>query len=260
MIFYYTGTGNSAYVARELSRMTSDRNSPVFIPDVIKNDRLEIDRSKSIGFVFPIYSWGVPPIVISFLHRLPADLFDDKYIWAVCTCGDEAGVAMRRFNKEIYNICGRRADLLMSVIMPNNYVLLPGFNIDTDIVKESKLEEAALRIRKIAAFISEQSTHIYDVQEGSFAALRTALVYPLFKKWGINPRKWHANGNCVNCGKCVDICPNTNITSEDGKPVWGNNCLSCCACFHVCPFKAINYGKATQNKGQYLFPGFPFKP
>lgn len=260
MIFCYSGTGNSAYVARELARIIGEDSKPASIPALIKRDSLDIYRSDRIGFVFPIYSWGIPPVVTQFIKRLPADLFENKYVWAVCTCGDEAGRAMCRFNNDIKEICGRTPDLAMSIIMPNNYVLLPGFNVDTPSVKQSKLSNAPQRIEEIGNLIERKATGVYDVHEGSMATLRTALVYPLFKQWGINSRKWHADSKCVGCGKCVEICPNGNITYEEGSPVWGKECLSCCGCFHVCPVQAINYGSRTKGKGQYLFPGYPFKP
>ena len=36
MVYYYSGTGNSAYVARELARMTGQKRPPRSIPEVMK--------------------------------------------------------------------------------------------------------------------------------------------------------------------------------------------------------------------------------
>lgn len=259
MVYYYSGTGNSAYVARELARMTGQKRPPRSIPEVMKGSRLDIYLDKVLGFVFPIYSWGVPPMVLKFVKRLPAALFEGRYVWAVCTCGDEAGLAMRNFSKAIKEVCARQPDLCASVIMPNNYVLLPGFNVDSEEVRDSKLAAAPRRLRQLADLITARTTEVYDVHEGSMPALRS-LVYPLFKRWGINPGHWKVSGKCVGCGKCASICPAGNISiNSQCRPEWGDRCLSCCACFHVCPERAIDYGKMTQGKGQYLFPGYPFR-
>ncbi|MCM1006017.1 MAG: EFR1 family ferrodoxin [Prevotella sp.] len=256
MIYYYSGTGNSANVANELSRLIGEKHPPVNIPAALQSASLDVYTTDKIGFVFPIYSWGVPPVVLDFTARLPREIFYKRYIWAVCTCGDEAGNAMKKFAKTIKKISDRQLDLCMSVIMPNTYVLLPGFDVDTHDIAEEKLKAANTRLRLIADYIKEKKSCFYDVNTGSMPGLRS-LVYPFFKKWGMNTKKWKATNNCISCGLCTRICPVNNVNlSENGKPVWGTNCLSCCACFHVCPKHAVEYGKVTCKKGQYLFPGY----
>ena len=34
----------------------------------------------------------------------------------------------------------------------------------------------------------------------------------------------------------------------------GMDCTSCLACYHVCPKHAVQYGRRTKRKGQYLNP------
>lgn len=255
MVYYYSGTGNSAYAATELSRLTGEKHSPLFIPKILNTGSLEVCPGDLLGFVFPIYSWGVPPIVVDFVKQLPADIFRARYVWAVCTCGDEAGNAMKMFARLVKRVSGKAPDLQMSLIMPNNYVLLPGFNVDPQPVAERKLHQAPERLREIAAAINRKERNVQDVHTGSVPALRS-MVYPLFKKWGVDPKKWKAGDLCVSCGLCAQICPVGNVSYDaQGHPVWGDNCLSCCGCFHVCPRRAIDYGNATKGKGQYLFPG-----
>lgn len=264
MIFYYSATGNTAYVTRELARLTGERHPAVSIPEALSGEKLDIYRDKTLGFLFPIYGWGVPHIVEDFLQRLPAQLFDDKYIWAVCTCGDEAGKGMCQFASMIRKISGREPDLLASVIMPNTYVLMPGFNVDSTAVEEKKLSAAPHRIAALAEKIKARETGVYDVTQGSVPGLRSGLLQNLFYLiWDAKPSRWHVNPDtCISCGKCARICPVRNIQlgDTDQRPVWSTNCLGCCACYHVCPTQSIAYGRTTKGKGQYLFPGYPFKP
>lgn len=56
MIFYFSGTGNSAWAARQLARLTGDEACDITtltqVPD--------LKACQQIGFVFPVYAWGVP--------------------------------------------------------------------------------------------------------------------------------------------------------------------------------------------------------
>ena len=60
-------------------------------------------------------------------------------------------------------------------------------------------------------------------------------------------------GDCIGCGKCVELCPLNNIHLENGKPLWGKNCTHCMACICYCPKEAIEYGKKSRGKPRYHF-------
>lgn len=63
MIFYFSGTGNSRWVAEQLS--TAGAEELVAIADVYASDRRFVLRpDEKVGFVFPVYSWG--PLPLSF--------------------------------------------------------------------------------------------------------------------------------------------------------------------------------------------------
>lgn len=253
MIYYFSGTGNSRYVAERLSERLSEKT--VFIPDIIGSEASF--EGNSLGIVFPVYSWGYPAIIEEFIDGLPKDFIDRINnsrlpVWVVMTCGDETGMAPEMMQKLLIRR-GLRASGMWSVIMPNNYVLLPGFDVDNKEVETSKLDNAPARIEKIAADIISGNM-IFDLFHGPWPRLKSYSVYPLFRRWGINPGKWSVSDKCISCGLCERKCPVGNVTLVEGKPQWGKNCVSCLACYHYCPVKAIAYGKATEKKGQYHFP------
>lgn len=212
----------------------------------------------SIGFVFPVYSWGVPPLIIDFIDRLDEAFWEEVKerkipVWVVMTCGDEVALAPEIIIKALRKH-GVEPESIWSVIMPNDYVLLPGFDVDSKEVENEKLSAAPLRLEEIAKGIKEGRKTV-DVTRGSIPWLKSRLVYPLFKRWGIAPRQWHATDACINCGICVKQCPFNNIVlNESGQPQWGLDCCSCLACYHSCPRHAVQYGKATLTKGQYYHP------
>lgn len=253
MIYYFSGTGNSAYVARELGMILHEECR------FMKKESSEEPIGDSLGFVFPVYSWGVPPNVADFILSLTAG-FRNKVsveqlpVWVVMTCGDEVAKAPEMIIS-IFKKVGIRPESVWSIIMPNNYVILPGFDVDSKEVEKRKLSEAPSRIKEIANGILTHSSTV-DVTRGKMPWLKTKIVYPLFKKWGIFPKKWHSTEACVGCGICVKNCPVNNMTmNTQNRPEWGSACCSCLACYHSCPRHAVAYGKETQKKGQYFFPG-----
>ncbi|MDE6409802.1 MAG: EFR1 family ferrodoxin [Muribaculaceae bacterium] len=253
MIYYFSGLGNTKYVAGKIAEAVGE--DKFFIPDI--DPLKQYFRGKSLGFLFPIYSWGVPGIVIDFIHSLPETFIQEVKsnklpVWMVCTCGDETGNAPEMLEK-----CLLERDLSLngawSVIMPNTYVLLPGFDVDSSVVEKRKLENSERAVQDIAEKI-KNGIWEWKLHRGSMPYLRTKIVYPLFKKWGISAKKWHHSSACVKCGKCVKSCPVKNIALESNGPVWGDNCLSCLACYHNCPYHAVEYGGITKKKGQYVCP------
>lgn len=250
MIFYFSGTGNSRLVAERLAWRLKEETVPI-----LDTDASSISVSgKYIGFVFPVYSWGVPPNVAEFIKKLP-DCFlrrnagENMPVWSVMTCGDETGNAPKMM-QNIFRCKGWKIKGIWSVIMPNNYVILPGFDVDPSNLALRKLEEAPKRIDEIADNIVT-GNYTIDCHIGSWPGLKTGVIYPLFKKWGIFPKKWHSTDACVGCGICVRNCPVNNMKMLDGRPSWGKNCVSCLACYHSCPRHCVEYGKATGRKGQY---------
>lgn len=253
MVFYFSGTGNSEYIAKTLANFLSLQLA--FIPEVETSDLTT--ASENVLFVFPIYSWGIPPLIEKFINEVPESFRESVAVGnysvdCVMVCGDEVALAPEMFLK----VCRKRSisvNSIWSVIMPNNYVLLPGFNVDSKELEQKKLENCKGRILEIAQGIVNGTKRI-DVVRGSMPWLKTKLVYPLFKKWGIFPQKWHYLDNCISCGKCASICPLCNVKMQDKHPQWGRRCCSCLACYHICPVHAVAYGTVTKNKGQYFFP------
>jgi ferredoxin len=125
--------------------------------------------------------------------------------------------------------------------------------VDEPSLADSKLSRSGDRVVAIAEKIRNRVVEI-DVTRGSMPRIKTMLIYPMFKRWGIFPRKWNVSNKCISCGRCVKACPIGNVTMSELRPVWGNRCLSCLGCYGSCPVGAISYGTFTANKGSYYYP------
>ena len=140
-----------------------------------------------------------------------------------------------------------------SVIMPNTYVCMKGFDVDSEELSTMKVNKAIARVDDIANMISTLKFDVDDVTRGKWAWIKTNIIYPYFVIFCMNPKKFYALPHCNHCGKCTKECPLGNIKLIDNKPVWGNNCALCLRCYHICPQHAVDYDNTTKGKGQYIF-------
>lgn len=254
MIYYFSGTGNSRFVAEQLARATNDmatdmtaavreRHSLPSPPD---------GNNDTWGFVFPVHAWGLPRVVEWFVRSLITNNAAPTYIYMVCTCGDDIG----RTNRIFARLFRRKGavNAFWSVQMPNTYISLPGFDTDLPAIAAEKVSTTSSRIKTIAAHINQRISGICEVYPGAFPRIKSYLIRPLFRLFLTGDRQFSTSAACTHCGRCVRVCPMRNIAcGSDGRPRWNGHCTDCLACYHVCPSHAIRTGWFSKNKGQYNF-------
>ncbi len=257
MIFYITGTGNSRWVAEALG--TAFDEPLVSIADALNEGKDEntypLGEREKVFFVFPVHSWGPAVLVPRFISRLTLPGYKGQEVYFVCTCGDDCGYTDRIMRSTL----ARRGITLtggFSIQMPNNYILMPGFDVDSKEVETEKLKKAPERVDEIVEAIRlKKSPSLYYA--GSVPLLKSYIVYPLFTHFAIGGNRFYVTDTCISCGLCAKVCPTGTISlSGDGKPEWADTCVQCVACIHRCPVRAIEYGKISLKKGRYHHPEF----
>lgn len=253
MVIFFSGNGNSKAIAVSISEALNQ--SILDLRGEILNNphtfKYAPHSGEPIIWVFPVYSWGIPPVVTKFIKNSRIDCTNNTH-YLVLTCGDDCGMTARQWTRLITRR-GWKARGKASIFMPNTYVLMKGFDIDSKEVASKKIEDSKEKIKNIVQKINNDF-NTDDTFHGSFAWLKSKIVYPWFIRYSMSPRKFSHNDKCISCGKCVKSCPLNNILMVDNYPVWNNNCAMCLACYHICPKKAVTYGKITYNKGQYTYP------
>ena len=245
MIYYFSGTGNSRWVARERARLTGDEAADIapLMEGKACIRPITAGPGERIGLVFPIYAWGAPKIVNEFVYSVSVSA--DAYPFAVCTCGDEAGLAMDKLRRRY------PWKAAWSVIMPNNYI--PMYEVDGPELANSKVESARARLPEIAARINSRAD-ANDIFRGKNALIKSTVVNAFFNAAAMSTEPFFTEDSCTSCGECERLCPRRAITLSNGRPVWTKpHCQQCMACIQRCPVHAIQYGEQTRGRGRYCF-------
>lgn len=236
MIFYFSGTGNSKWVANKIAEKIGDKSYDISSLKKIP----EVHNEKQLGFIFPIYAWGIPEPLILFAKQLKKV---EVFTFGICTCGANAGIALKRLSK-IYHL-----DSSYSIIMPSNYIIGEDIEEESTILK--KIELASKEMEKISNEII-QNKKVYRVNEGTMPRVKSILVNNMFNKFGRTTAPFYVDKEkCTKCGLCAKMCPASTIKLIDGNPVWNTKCYQCLRCINNCPQVAIQYGKNTKKRGRY---------
>lgn len=235
MIFYFSGTGNSAWAARQLARLIGDEAY-----DITSLKELpDMDNARPIGFVFPVYAWGAPEIMARFVKKLPRP---QVFTFGVCTCGSDAGLAMKQLSK-LYPLSSS-----YNLVMPNNYIIGSDTDDEGEILR--KLTAARAELDRISGEIQRRE-RVYRVHEGRLAGIKSSFVNYGFNRFARSAKPFFAEDSCNGCGLCVENCPAHAITLREAKPVWAAQCYQYMRCINECPKQAIQYGKATAGRYRY---------
>lgn len=256
MIICFTGEGNTLAVCRLLSIGLGDEELLELPSEVLRypgESTIDIGDASRVVWAFPVYSWGVPEVMAEVMEAVNIKSQSPGSVehYMVCTCGDDAGLTDRQWRR-IMRSRGFMAKGAFSVTMPNTYVCMKGFDVDSPEVRDTKIANMGIRVRHIAQAIKDRMEDS-EITRGKWPWFKSRIIYPWFKRHCTSPRHFKALDGCTRCGLCARECPMKNITLAPA-PEWGNNCAFCLRCYHMCPGRCVAYGKATRGKGQYIFP------
>lgn len=263
-IYYFSGTGNSLYVARELQKLLGKADL-IPIAQVLKEEEVKT-RAGRVGFVFPCHGLTIPIPVQELLKKLNAESSD--YFFAVVTRG---GTVFRGFpivNKLLKNQ-GKQLNAAFLIDMCASDPKLKSFTVPTKMeLKQTELN-VQQKLHVIKEIIISQKSY-KDVDRGitffKFALVNYVperlipfMVHHVSKRV---KKYFYADSKCTGCGNCEKVCPSQKIKINNLKPSWQSSvdCYMCYACLNFCPKEAVQiYSKiwmksyTTQN-GRYPHP------
>lgn len=243
MVFYFSGTGNSQLVAKQVAQTLGDEL--VSVNECLKAGGEDTFRSeKPLVFVAPIYAWRLPRVVEGWMRGTRFQGCRDAYF--ILTCGGgpgNAGAYVEKLCREI----GLEFRGSAGVRMPENYMAM--FTVPGEEECRAIRARAEPQVAALAELIRAGKPFDRSVSLAGrlLSGPVNLLYYPLF----IRDKGFSLSDACVSCGKCARRCPLNNIELVEGKPRWRGNCTHCMACIGGCPVRAIEYKTNSQGKRQY---------
>lgn len=244
MILYFSGTGNSEYVAKRICKATGDEFISLF-EKIRKHDFSEMHSERPWIIVVPTYAWRIPRIVQMWIENTV--FTGNRDIYFLMTCGGSIGNA----GKYLAKLCKKKAlnyRGCIGITMPENYIAL--FSTPTQENALQIIDQAEPVIDQAIAFIKNNNPFPQmdiSFQDSMNSGIVNDLFYPIF----VHAKKFYTTDACISCGKCVTVCPLNNVRMDNEKPAWGNDCTHCMACICHCPKEAIEYGTHSQGLTRY---------
>lgn len=216
IILYFTATGNSLYVARQLA--------------------------DEIGIVYPIYGQMPPNMVRRFIQkaRLKA-----AYKFAVLTYGNMQFVAAGIWD-ELSRKSGNAFDYITSILMVDNW--LPNFDMNEQIKIDKHIPES---LERITADIAARKHEIPSTEERA-----RQLFDRFIRDRGLDPEVGYlmhsedyfvVTDACIGCAVCTEVCPRGNYELISTGVKTEGDCDFCFACIQNCPQKAIKFAELPDS-------------
>ena len=230
-IYYFSGTGNSLIVARDIAEKTNAKLIPI-ASQIGK--KVIITNADVIGIVFPVYYGDTPLIVKKFAEKL--NNISNKYLFAVCTYGGGIGDSLRTLSRIIHSR-GGELSAKYGVHMPQNAFYKSWENHEKIFRKwKKKLEIISKNVN-----VQKKGMLFNDFLLNLILFPFHKIVEPMSKRGLANlsdssshmpieelihraDRSYSTNEKCNGCGICSEVCPVNNIRIISNKPVWLNHC------------------------------------
>lgn len=251
-IYWFSGTGNTRYIAREFARSFPDAKL-ISLASLDRSREVEFDAEMT-GIFFPVYCMGIPNILTRFLERVRPlrEQQGDRFVYAVCTSGGYPGAALPLVEDTLQskhinlNAC-------FHIRMISGYIPLSEPPDEERMKAVFAKADRAIRIAVIAVKKRRRTRplRVFPIDTVmKLVARRAAAALPA------SDAAFHVDpALCTGCGRCSDICPASNITLDaDDRPVWHRHCEQCMACLQWCPEQAILYKNLPPDRKHYHHP------
>lgn len=245
MVFYFSGTGNSQFAAKQIAAELNDEL--IFINESLKKgEKMTFHSEHPLVFIAPNYAWRLPEVVEQWIRQTKFEGNQNAYF--ILTCGSHTGANAAFYAKKLCVETGFTWRGLAAVQMPKNNLALYGAFGSGEC--RAIIERAKPVFSALAGQIAQDDA-FHEAPVSLAGRFLSGPFHVLYYRFYIKDKGFKVSDVCISCGKCAQRCPLNNIDMVNGKPIWKGNCTHCMACICGCPTEAIEYKSISKGKRRY---------
>ncbi len=242
MILYFSGTGNSKYVAERVSEQLREslsvlldeplgetesisldartgepapvppseqknQSGPISLSELIKKGEPKVFESEEpYVFCYPTYAWRMPRFLEAYLKKCTFN--GDRRAYFLTTCGDSVG-ASAEYARKFCEETGLEYMGLKAIVMPENYIAI--FNCPSEEKSLEIIEKAKSSIDDTACAIKDRTV----ITDKPGSKLLSGIVNDFFYRFIVKAKAFHLEKECISCGLCAESCVLNNIRLVD---------------------------------------------
>ena len=250
-VYYFSGTGNTKLISEKLVERFGARNmGAVQMIPAESVDTIAAQHGDVIGIGFPVYDLKPPKIMMELLKRTGKTSSQNKaFVFNTYTSYplDANAYVIKALHDKGFTVIAE--DGFKS---PGACVYLYA-NPNNVIIKKSAAFSRGIDAQ-IDCFV-ERVIQSVDTEAVKIKFNPLNRLHQAFSKTTLGNifyKNLQKNENCINCGQCVSVCPDSNLYIKDNKLIIErpNGCMCCLRCVLICKRRAINFS-SSKRRGDY---------
>lgn len=238
-ILYFSGTGNTKFVAEKFDRELKANGIKTEIHSIEEAVSIEPDTYDLLILGCPKY-YEYP--TLHFVNYLKQKLPTSKNAIPVLAFCTQTGPLETNFKGMAKILARKNHQLIVSKSFPiaNNFLIFKSFQPTDDQDAKNRIKQINPQVKELVSALLNKKVKMEQV--GTFlGGMEHAVAISCDKLFPVFAMKYSVSEECIHCGLCAKMCPKQNIAMKAGKLEFGRNCMFCMRCINLCPANAILY-------------------
>lgn len=234
-IIYFSGTGNTKYIAEKMKEAAVKTNTQVDLIDIEKG-KINANKYDNIVIGGPVYVERYPEILLKYLENNLSDYKGNCMMYSTQAFNGPTPVFVHAI-KRLKNLKFVYCDY---VPMPNNFYTFMFKKCKADKEADLLLSSSIQSQIMILEFL-EGKTKIKKIPGIRIPLAETTykMTFPFLRKFLMKSLKINKD-KCIKCKKCENLCPSKSIHISPELKI-SNDCTFCQRCINICPKNAFLY-------------------